>query len=127
MDELLLKWTLAVWQEEDVEEEAVIPTTWIEGDFVRWPRGVNTLRAMKEMRNPDSKWDSFKLIKVKLRSGMYALNFSSFIYRYGFMDLYGFRLFMPIYVYINMQTTNTIVRNTIKPQRLRSVDLKMKR
>ena len=53
----------------DTEEEEVIPTKWIEGD-VRWLRETNAIRDMKEIRLPDKKWESFKLIKIKIKSCM---------------------------------------------------------
>lgn len=66
-------WSLAAWLEGSTEEEGVIPSSWITENHVRWPCGLNVMRAMRELRMPDNKWDSFKLIKVKCTSGMPAM------------------------------------------------------
>jgi hypothetical protein len=65
-------WSLAVW-EEDREEEGVLPTIWIQGNSVRWPRGKNTERKMAEMCAPDGNWDTFPLVKVTIQSGLYQI------------------------------------------------------
>lgn len=64
------KWSRAVWKEGDKEEEPVIPSSWIEGNFVRWSNSSSAVAALKEMRKPDKMWLKFDLIKVKLSSGM---------------------------------------------------------
>jgi hypothetical protein len=30
-------WKRAVWKENEVEEEGVLPSAWVEGKYVRWP------------------------------------------------------------------------------------------
>ena len=47
------KWSRAVWKEGDQEEELDIPSSWIEGNFVRWPNSSRAVAALKEMRKPD--------------------------------------------------------------------------
>lgn len=72
------KWSRAVWKEEDQEEELDIPSSWIEGNFVRWPNSSSAVAALKEMRKPDKTWLKFDLIKVKFSSGMFCLRPFSF-------------------------------------------------
>ena len=43
-------WVRAVWIEGEREEEGVIPEVWIENKTVRWPDGINVLRARTEQR-----------------------------------------------------------------------------
>lgn len=62
-------WVRAVWLEGGIEEEGVIPEVWVEDENVRWPNGVNVLRARSEQRVPSAKWHTFPLVKVKFRSG----------------------------------------------------------
>ena len=64
----------AVWKEDDQEEEGVIPSVWVKENTVMWPRGVNVLKAMKEMRHPDDSWIKFDLVKLKFSSGMSLIN-----------------------------------------------------
>nr|XP_022307903.1 uncharacterized protein LOC111113905 [Crassostrea virginica] len=61
-------WCRAVWKEDDQEEEGVIPSVWVKENTVMWPRGVNVLKAMKEMRHPDDSWIKFDLVKLKFSS-----------------------------------------------------------
>ncbi|CAC5395259.1 unnamed protein product [Mytilus coruscus] len=70
MDKNFKKWSRAVWREADQEEEGVVPSIWnsVSEDVVMWPRGINAIRAMKELRHPDKKWECFELIKVKITS-----------------------------------------------------------
>ncbi|CAC5424803.1 unnamed protein product [Mytilus coruscus] len=70
MDKNFKKWSRAVWKEADQEEEGVVPSIWISvsEDVVMWARGINAIRAMKELRHPDKKWERFELIKVKITS-----------------------------------------------------------
>ena len=65
-------WSRAVWSEEGKSFEATIPTTWVEGKTTRWPRVANAQKHLDEKRNPDEKWLTFDLIKVKLKSGMHS-------------------------------------------------------
>jgi hypothetical protein len=63
-------WSRAVWREETIrEEEAAIPTIWLQNGAVRWPTGLNVLRAFERQQAPTQKWDTFPLIKVKCTSG----------------------------------------------------------
>nr|XP_011423798.2 serine/threonine-protein kinase PRP4 homolog isoform X2 [Crassostrea gigas]XP_011423799.2 serine/threonine-protein kinase PRP4 homolog isoform X2 [Crassostrea gigas] len=62
------KWSRAVWREGDQEEELVIPSSWIEGKFIRWPNSSSALAALKDMRKPEKTWQKFNLIKVKFSS-----------------------------------------------------------
>ncbi|XP_078332411.1 uncharacterized protein LOC111138456 isoform X1 [Crassostrea virginica] len=61
-------WCRAVWKEDDQEEEGVIPSVCVKENTVMWPRGVNVLKAMKEMRHPDDSWIKFDLVKLKFSS-----------------------------------------------------------
>ena len=62
-------WVRAVWLEGSREEEGVIPEVWVENNTVRWPNGINVLRARAEHRKPTEKWHKFPLVKVKFKSG----------------------------------------------------------
>jgi hypothetical protein len=48
--------------------EGVVPSIWICGSVVSWPR-KNERTAAKEMTKPSSDWNHFQLIKVKFCSG----------------------------------------------------------
>ncbi|KAG1698564.1 hypothetical protein GQR58_005730 [Nymphon striatum] len=61
-------WCRAAWIEGTREEEGVIPSNWIVNSNVMWPKGINSVRALEEKKNPDEKWDKFKLIKVNISS-----------------------------------------------------------
>ncbi|CAB4003364.1 Hypothetical predicted protein [Paramuricea clavata] len=63
-----MTWARAVWIENDVEEEGVLPKVWIEDKTVRWPTGVNVMRAFTQQKIPEDNWESFPLVKVKLTS-----------------------------------------------------------
>jgi hypothetical protein len=65
-----MTWARAVWIENDVEEEGVLPKVWIEDKTVRWPTGVNVMRAFTQQKIPEDNWESFPLVKVKLTSGL---------------------------------------------------------
>ncbi|CAG2190084.1 unnamed protein product [Mytilus edulis] len=67
-----------VWKELDPdehEEECVIPSTWVNQETrkVRWPKGINTIRAMNKLRRPEEKWNTFDLVKVKVSSGRFKI------------------------------------------------------
>lgn len=62
-------WVRAVWLENDIEEEGVIPEVWIQDNNVRWPNGINVIRARTEQKIPSNKWHSYPLVKVKFKSG----------------------------------------------------------
>lgn len=67
---LTKKWSKTVWKEGSQEEEFVIPSSWIEGNYVRWPNSSSAAAALKEMRKPEKNWLKFDLVKVKFSSGM---------------------------------------------------------
>ena len=62
-------WSKAVWLEGNIEEVGTVLTSWVVNENIRWPVGINALRAMVEQKMPDEKWKSFPLVKVKLSSG----------------------------------------------------------
>ena len=66
-----MSWARAVWIENDVEEEGVVPRVWIEDKTVRWPKGINVIRAFSERRLPLDNWLSFPLLKIKVTSGLF--------------------------------------------------------
>ena len=66
-----MSWARAVWIENDVEEEGVVPRVWIEDKTVRWPKGINVIRAFSEQRLPLDNWLSFPLLKIKVTSGLF--------------------------------------------------------
>lgn len=70
-----MAWARAVWLENDVEEEGVVPHAWIENKTVRWPTGVNVMRAFSEQRLPLDNWLTFPLVKIKVTSGLCILHF----------------------------------------------------
>ena len=63
-------WKRAVWLEDEVEEEGVIPDCWANEESVYWPPGKNAQKALKERREPGESWSTFPLVKVKCISGM---------------------------------------------------------
>lgn len=63
-------WSRVVWLERDEELEGVMPSSWVRGEIVMWPPGVNAAKAMKDKKEPQDNWRKFKLVKVKLQSGM---------------------------------------------------------
>ena len=64
-----MSWSKAVWLGGNIEEVGTVPTSWIEYEYIRWPVGMNALRAMAEQKIPDEKRKSSSLVKVKLSSG----------------------------------------------------------
>jgi hypothetical protein len=44
-----------VWREDTREEEAAIPTIWLQNGAVRWPTGLNMLRAFERQQAPSQK------------------------------------------------------------------------
>lgn len=66
IDQKMVQW----WKEGSQEEELVIPSSWIEGNYVRWPNSSSAAAALKEMRKPEKNWLKFDLVKVKFSSGM---------------------------------------------------------
>ena len=65
-----MSWSRAVWQEETQEEEITIPTVRIQDRSVRWPEGLQVLKAFNQQLTPKDNWHKFKLIKVKLCTGI---------------------------------------------------------
>ena len=65
-----MSWSRAVWQEKTQEEEMTIPTVWIQDGYVRWPEGLQVLKAFNQQLTPKHYWHKFKLIKVKLCTGI---------------------------------------------------------
>ena len=51
---------------ESREEEGTVPLSWVRGNVVFWPPGV---QALEEKREPTVKWRKFPLIKIKFKSG----------------------------------------------------------
>lgn len=66
IDQKMVQW----WKEGSQEEKLVIPSSWIEGNYVRWPNSSSAAAALKEMRKPEKNWLKFDLVKVKFSSGM---------------------------------------------------------
>ena len=66
-------WSRAVWVEKESEEEAIIPTNWIKENNVYWPTVVDASKALKERREPGSKWRKFQLVKIKVASGKHDI------------------------------------------------------
>lgn len=64
-----MEWSRAVWQEGKRDEEGTVPSSWIKGEMLFWPTGVNALRAMSEGHSPNAKWKQFPLVKIKMKSG----------------------------------------------------------
>ena len=76
-----MSWCRAVWLEGSVEEELTIPSVWVEGSvnekqFVRWPNGINVLKACKQQAIPQNDWFCFPLLKEKCRHSKYCKTFS---------------------------------------------------
>ena len=65
-----MSWSRAVWQEKTQEEEMTIPTVWIQDGYVRWPEGLQVLKPFNQQLTPKDDWHKFKLIKVKLCTGI---------------------------------------------------------
>ena len=64
-----MSWVRAVWVEGDTEEEGTVPDTWAKENMLFWPPVANSLRYLKERKEPTDKWKKFPIIKIKLRSG----------------------------------------------------------
>ena len=48
----------------------IIPTVWIQDGYVRWPEGLQLLKAFTQQLTANDDWHKFKLIKVKLCTGI---------------------------------------------------------
>jgi hypothetical protein len=68
-----MTWIRAIWIENAIEEEGVVPKAWIQGKTVRWPIGMNVLRAFNEQKEPSEDWHKFPLMKIKLTSGLFPV------------------------------------------------------
>nr|XP_047139188.1 zinc finger MYM-type protein 1-like [Hydra vulgaris] len=69
---VIMSWCQAVWLEGSVEEELMIPPVWIERAvvkkrFVRWPIGMNVIKACNQQAIPQNRWFRFPLFKKKCR------------------------------------------------------------
>ncbi|XP_072558327.1 uncharacterized protein [Paramormyrops kingsleyae] len=60
-------WTRAVWREETMEMEEVIPSCWVKNGGVLWPT-QGAARALKACKEPEESWTKFPLIKMKIQS-----------------------------------------------------------
>ncbi|XP_042610148.1 uncharacterized protein LOC109091630 isoform X3 [Cyprinus carpio] len=60
-------WTRAVWREETMEMEEVIPSCWVKNGGVLWPT-QGAARALKACKEPEESWTKFPLIKIKIQS-----------------------------------------------------------
>ena len=81
----LAKWARAVWLEDDVEKEFVVPSSWVSLDkrIVLWPpKSQKSQIAVKKMKVPDDRWRKFNLVKVKTTSGM--INYAYFCLGFDF-------------------------------------------
>ena len=63
-------WKRAVWIEGDREEEGVVPSNWIIGENLHWPKS-NAPKLHHERAQPGKNWKTFPLIKTKFTSGMF--------------------------------------------------------
>ena len=63
----------AVWMEESRETEGTVPINWVDREkgVVMWPKNKAT-KAFKLKQDPEEDWLSFKLIKIKMTSGMFC-------------------------------------------------------
>ena len=63
-----MSWTLAVVRERNGSNSTVIvPTKWVLEDYVFWADGLN---ATRDMESQVTNWPKYKLVKVKLTSGI---------------------------------------------------------
>ena len=53
-----------------------IPTVWIQDGYVRWPEGLQVLKAFNQHLTHKNYWHKFKLIKVKLCTGIGSILFT---------------------------------------------------
>ncbi|XP_039649843.1 uncharacterized protein LOC120555230 isoform X2 [Perca fluviatilis] len=60
-------WARAVWREETMEMEEVIPSCWVKNGGVLWPT-QGAARALKACKEPEESWTKFPLIKIKIQS-----------------------------------------------------------
>ena len=67
----------AVWREAKWEEERTVPSNWINDETkqVRWPTGVNAVKAYKTCAEPQENWKTFSLLKEKFSAGMLSFIF----------------------------------------------------
>jgi hypothetical protein len=62
-------WTTAVWREETMEMDEVIPSCRVKNGGVFWPT-QGDVGALKDCKEPEESWTKFPLIKIKIQSGM---------------------------------------------------------
>ena len=66
-----MSWSRAVWIEDKIVEEGVVPSIWIQEKTLRWPKVNNALRLLKQQASPLDNWCRFHLVKIKFTSGMF--------------------------------------------------------
>jgi len=64
-----MSWLRAVWKEGHDEVEDVLPSVWLQGSSVRWPRTGKAEKLRNDRAEPDSSWHTFPLVKVKFTHG----------------------------------------------------------
>ena len=45
-----MAWCRAVWIEENIQEEGVIPSVWVDEHYVYYPSGINVLKAYRKVK-----------------------------------------------------------------------------
>ena len=63
-----MAWCRAVWLENEVEEDGVVPTCWVDNSVVYWPN-KNALSAARNLTPPDETWLKFPMLKIKIADG----------------------------------------------------------
>ncbi len=66
-------WARAVWLEGKMEEEGVMPLSWVNErkKIAYWPARKES-KALRQQWDPTHDWYQFELIKLKTTSGMYT-------------------------------------------------------
>ena len=67
---LEMAWVRAVWVEDKVEMEEVLPREWVKDGLVYWPRSANARRLINMQKPPGKTWYTFPLKKIKFSSGI---------------------------------------------------------
>ena len=63
-------WKRVVWTERNKDREMVLPSNWVVGDSVYWPRVVDATKLHEQRAEPNvKKWWKFPIVKVKKTSG----------------------------------------------------------
>ncbi|XP_078486367.1 uncharacterized protein LOC144744884 [Ciona intestinalis] len=68
---LLKRWVLAAWKVGNIEEEGVIPQSWVNllENTIWWPtQEKNSFRLLEKEVPPAESWQQFNIIKVKFSS-----------------------------------------------------------